>query len=170
MMRFFYIAFLLIGLSSCWPTAFMNPNDTSYPEEWKQFYINPIEVGSPTAPSNYGATLSENMRTGIQNNTRLKLSSKLSDAQVQISGVVSGYSTAPTAIQQNDQVTQNRLTISVNFTIITPTKGLEEIKMTSTRFADYSAGQQLVDVENRLIEEINQQVVQDVVNKLLSNW
>ena len=42
--------------------------------------------------------------------------------------------------------------------------------MTSTRFADYDASQQLSDVESQLLELINQQIVQDVINKLRSNW
>ena len=44
------------------------------------------------------------------------------------------------------------------------------MEFTSSRFADYESNEQLVDVETRLLEAINQQVVQDVVNKLLSNW
>lgn len=170
MMRLALIIVLLTSLTACWPTVFLNPNDNSYPEEWKKFYIFPIEVASPTAPSNYGATLSEQLRSGLQNNTKLKLANTLEDAQVQITGVIRSYSTAPSAIQQNDQVAQNRLTVSVQFTIITPSKGLEEMQMVSTRFADYPANTSLVDVENQLLEEINQQVTQDLINKLLSNW
>lgn len=140
------------------------------PEDWKKFYIAPLEMTSATAPSSYPANLSEALRTGIQNNTRLKLGSKLENSEVKISGVIASYGTSPVAIQQNDQASKNRLTITVNFTIVTPSKGLEELKLTSTRFADYDAALQLVDVETRLLEEINQQVVQDVINKLLSNW
>jgi hypothetical protein len=44
------------------------------------------------------------------------------------------------------------------------------MQMVSTRFADYPANTSLVDVENQLLEEINQQVTQDLINKLLSNW
>lgn len=170
MMRLALIVVLLTSLTACWPTVFLSPNDNSYPEEWKKFYIFPIEVASPTAPSSYGATLSEQLRSGLQNNTKLKLANTLEDAQVQITGVIRSYSTAPSAIQQNDQVAQNRLTVSVQFTIITPSKGLEEMQMVSTRFADYPANTSLVDVENQLLEEINQQVMQDLINKLLSNW
>ena len=170
MIRFAFIALILTSLTACWPTVFLSPNDNSYPEECKQFYIFPIEVASPTAPSNYGANLSEQLRSGLQNNTKLKLANKLEDAQVQITGVIRSYSTAPSAIQQNDQVAQNRLTVSVQFTIVTPSKGLEEMQLVSTRFADYPANTSLVDVENQLLEEINQQVTQDLINKLLSNW
>ena len=91
---------LLAGLSSCWPKAFMNPIDNSMPENWKKFYITPLELSAATAPSNYPANLSEAMRSGIQNNTRLKLASTLDEAEVKISGIISGYNTSPIAIQQ----------------------------------------------------------------------
>ena len=100
----------------------------------------------------------------------LKLASTLEDAQIKISGIISGYNTTPIAIQQGDLAAKNRLTVSVNFTIITPTKGLEKMEFTSSRFADYESNENLTDVETRLLESINQQVVQVVVNKLLSNW
>ena len=87
-----------------------------------------------------------------------------------ISGVAGPLFGKLSSVQQNDNAAKNRLTISINFTILTPTKGLEEIKFTSSRFADYDSNEQLVSVENRLIEEINQQIGQDLINKLLSNW
>jgi hypothetical protein len=165
------IALLIIGLTSCWPKTFLNPIDNSMPEDWKTFSITPLELSATTAPSNYPANLAESLRSGIQNNTRLKLTSNLEDPlTLKISGIISGYNTTPIAIQQGDLAAKNRLTVSVNFTILTPTKGLEKMEFTSSRFADYESTENLVDVETRLLEAINQQVVQDVINKLLSNW
>ncbi len=140
------------------------------PEDWKDFYVTPLELNAATAPANYNATLTESLRNGVQNNTRLKMLTKIDDADVQISGVVNSYNTTPQAVTNGDNAQKNRLTVSVNFTIITPTKGLEKMQMTSTRFADYDASQQLSDVESQLLDLINQQIVQDVINKLRSNW
>lgn len=163
------LSVILPLLSSCWPTRISFVDD-SMPEEWKTFYVTPLELNAATAPASYNATLTETVRNGLQNNTRLKMLADPEQANVQISGIISGYSTSPQAITQGDNAQKNRLTVSVNFTIITPTKGLEKIQMTSSRFADYDATQQLSDVENGLLEVINQQIVQDVINKLRSNW
>ena|SRR6218665_293870 len=170
MKKFFFIVCLGVVLASCWPTALFSPTDKGMPKEWKEFYVNPIEVSSATAPSNYGAVLSENVRSGVQNNTRLKLVSSPKDSTLQVTAVVTNYSTTPVAIQQGDVATENRLSITVNVVITTPSKGLEELTFSSTRFANYDATKQLVDVEQSLIENINQQIVQDVINKLNSNW
>ena len=42
--------------------------------------------------------------------------------------------------------------------------------MTSTRFADFDATSDFTSAESELIDEINKQIVQDVINKLFSNW
>ena len=167
--KFLFIMIALFSLTSCWPTS-VSFRDSSMPETWKKFYVSPLEMTTATAPPNYNALTTESLRTGIQNNTRLRLSPTIDSAEVQISGNITGYSTSPLAIQEGDNASKTRLTISANFTIITPTKGLEKMTLNSSRFADFDASQNLQDVESQLIETINQQIVQDVINKLLSNW
>ena len=44
------------------------------------------------------------------------------------------------------------------------------MKLTSTRFVDYDSNTDLTSIESQLLEEIDQQIVQDIINKLLSNW
>jgi hypothetical protein len=44
------------------------------------------------------------------------------------------------------------------------------MKLTSSRFIDYDSNTDLASVEQDLMRQINEQIVQDVINKLLSNW
>ena len=46
----------------------------------------------------------------------------------------------------------------------------DKMTLTSTRFVDYDSQSDLATVETNLLEEINTQIAQDVINKLLSNW
>jgi hypothetical protein len=46
----------------------------------------------------------------------------------------------------------------------------QEMTLSSTRFADYPTDNNFSVVENELNEQISQQIVQDVINKILSNW
>jgi ligand-binding SRPBCC domain-containing protein len=47
----------------------------------------------------------------------------------------------------------------------------EEVwQFSTTRFADFSASTNLADVEKKLFDEIAAQMVQDLINKLYSNW
>jgi hypothetical protein len=73
-------------------------------------------------------------------------------------------------MQVGDNSAKNRLTIAAKFTIFITDPKEEKIEMTSSRFIDYDSNADLSSLENTLLEEINAQIVQDVVNKLLSNW
>jgi hypothetical protein len=155
-------------LSACWPSR-IGMIDGSMPEEWKAFYVTTLENDAPNAPLSYSVDLSESLKDGIQNNTRLALATQLKDAQVQIEGAVVNYSVSPIALQEGDNAAQNRLSITARFTIFLSTEE-EAWNLTSTRFVDYASSQDLSSVEATLLEEINVQIVQDVINKLRSNW
>ena len=166
------IAVLLIFslLSSCWPTSISFKDKGSMPESWKTFSIKTLEINAANCPLSYSAALTEKLKDGIQNNTRLALNTSLGKGEVTIEGLISSYNVMPLAIQGNDNASQNRLTISVQFSIFVSEPKEDIINLTATRFADFSAATNLSTVESQLVEEISEQIVQDVINKLLSNW
>lgn len=168
-MKFFYFASLLILLTSCWPKS-VSFRDGSMPPEWKTFAVKTLELSAPNAPISYAPALSEKIKDGIQNNTKLLLNPKKELAEVSIEGTISSYSIAPIAIQPGDNAAKNRLTISVNFTIFISKPTEDKMILTSTRFADYDSTEDLASKESELLEEINKQIVQDIINKLFSNW
>jgi hypothetical protein len=169
-MRYFAILVLILGLTSCYPSSISFKDKGSMPEEWKTFSVKTLEVLAPNAPLSYGANLTEQLKDGIQNNTRLLLNTNFGKGEVNIEGRIMSYNVTPIAIQGNDNATQNRLTISVQFSIEITKPKEELISVTSTRFSDFSADKNLASVEAQLLEEINSQIVQDVINKLMSNW
>jgi outer membrane lipopolysaccharide assembly protein LptE/RlpB len=169
-MKFSSLILLLAVLSSCWPSSVSFKDKGSMPEEWKTFSVKTLEILAPNAPLSYGANLTEQLKDGIQNNTRLLLNTNFGKSEVNIDGKITNYSVTPIAIQGNDNATQNRLTISVQFSIEITKPKEELISVTSTRFSDFNANDNLAAVEAQLLEEINTQIIQDVINKLLSNW
>jgi outer membrane lipopolysaccharide assembly protein LptE/RlpB len=169
-MKFGSLILLLAVLSSCWPSSVSFKDKGSMPEEWKTFSVKTLEVLAPNAPLSYGANLTEQLKDGIQNNTRLLLNTNFGKGEVNIDGKITNYNVTPIAIQGNDNATQNRLTISVQFSIEITKPKEELISVTSTRFSDFNANDNLAAVEAQLLEEINTQIIQDVINKLLSNW
>jgi outer membrane lipopolysaccharide assembly protein LptE/RlpB len=140
------------------------------PEEWKEFYVQTLKDNSSNTPLSYAVNLSESIKDGIQNNTRLQLSNDESKAQVYIEGDIVSYGVSPVALQEGDNSALNRLTVSVQFRILTTEPEEDEMSLTSTRYLDYDSNTDLGVVEDQLLEEINEQIVQDVINKLLSNW
>ena len=139
-------------------------------EAWKTFTVKTLENRAPNAPSSYPVTLSEKIKDGVQNNTRLSLNPNLGKGEVNIEGTITSYTVMPIALQEGDNAAKNRLTVTVNFTIFVTQPEEEEMTLTSTRFVDYDSKTDLASVESTLLEEVTTQVVQDVINKLLSNW
>jgi hypothetical protein len=165
------VLLLVLGLlSSCWPTSISFSDKGSMPEEWKFFSVKTLDNNAANAPLSYSTVLSEAVKDGIQNNTKLKLNTSPNSGEVQIEGMITNYAITPIALQEGDVAAKNRLTISANFSIFVKSPKEEEMKLTSTRFFDYDSNSDFSAVEATLIEEINKQIVQDVINKLLSNW
>lgn len=164
---------LLAGLTACWPTS-VSFNDTgSLPACLKHFQMDPLENSASNAPINYPIELTEAVKSGIQNNTRLLLAGENNKPQVTISGKILNYVVSPIALQEGDNASKNRLTVSATMDIYfdCPSDNYShEMKVMSTRFVDFDADQDISSLESQLLTEINAQIVQDVINQLLSNW
>ncbi len=168
-MKYLLLLSLILSLSSCWPTR-VSFIDGTMPEEWKTFSVKTLDNNAPNTPISYAAQLSEKLKDGLQNNTRLLLNPETGKGEVYIEGVISNYTITPVAIQEGDNSAKNRLTVSVQFTIFVSEPEEDKILLTCTRFVDYDSNTDLATSESTLMEEVSTQIVQDVINKLLSNW
>jgi hypothetical protein len=169
-MKYLFIIALLFSMSACWPTSVSFNDIGSIPPEWKHFSLSNLENNAPNSPINFSGFLSDKIRDGIQNNTRLKLSTTPNSGEVRIEGVISNYVITPVAIQSGDNVAKNRLTVTCSMKIAITSPKEQEMTVSSTRFADYPTDKNFSEVESELNELISQQIVQDVINKILSNW
>ncbi len=168
-MRFGLLIISVFILTSCWPTR-IGFKDQNFPEEWKVFHLKTLNNRSPNTPLSYSAILSEVIKDGIQNSTSLALGTSPDEAQLQIEGTIDSYTITPLAILEGDQASQNRLSVSVTFKIYISEPEEDEMTLRSTRFIDYDAGVDLGVVESTLLDAVNEQIVQDVINQLFSNW
>ena len=169
MMRILTFFILIFICSSCWPVS-VSFKDVQFPEEWEEFYVITFENTAANTPLSYAVLLSEDVKTGLQNNTRLMLSNGEEYAQLVIEGTISNFSIQPVALQEGDEAASNRVTVSVDFIVTekVPEEKTKEFRI--SRFVDYSSDQDYASIENELLTEINEQIVQDVINKLSSNW
>ncbi len=169
-MKGILILCLMFILSSCWPTS-VSFRDGSVPPEWKKFMVSTFENKASNAPISYSSNLTELVKDAIQNRVGLTLVTEESEhPQVSITGTVASYSITPLSLQENSAEVKNRLTIRANFEIFISEPEEDVMKVNSSRFADYDASQDVGAIQDQLLEEINDQIVQDVINKLLSNW
>jgi len=169
-MRYAGLIALLMLVSACWPSSIALIDKGSMPEAWKTFSVRTLENNAPSTPVSYAANLSERIKDGIQNNTRLLLNPETGGGELVIEGRINGYSISPIAIQPGDQAAKNRLTISCDFSFLIREPKEEKQTLAVSRFVDFDASVNLANAETQLLEEINAQITQDVINKLLSNW
>lgn len=159
--------FLFFGCKS-YSISFKDNGTT--PEEWKSFSIKNLETTAPNCPLDYAPKLTENLKDALQNNTRLSLNTKTGSGEVYIEGNVTTYQVTPIAIQNNNNASQNRLTIGVQFIIYISAPKEEIMNLNASRFADFNSSTNLSTIEGELLEQINSQIAQDLINKLLGNW
>lgn len=136
--------------------------------ECKTFSVGIFENSNPNAPVNYGQLFTEDLKDAILNRTKYQLVGENGDLHFE--GKITGYSITPLSIQNNEESAQNRLTISISVIHTNKVKDSLNFSQTFRRFSDYPSDQDISSVETVLLDEINEQITQDILNKLNSNW
>ena len=129
-----------------------------------EFFPNYAPLAQPTLSQQF----TEALRDIFLNQTKLDLVKDNGD--LQFSGKITDYQTAPVGITANEIAAQNRLTITVVVTFVNTKDESKNFEQTFSKYADYDSSNPLGDVEARLIEEINELLVQDIFNQSVSNW
>jgi hypothetical protein len=119
----------------------------------------------PTLSQNF----TEALKDKFQSQTNLELVTRGGDMNFE--GSITGYNAAPIAIQSgSDLAAQTRLTITVNVKFTNSKNEKQNFESTFSRYADFESSKSLSSEEDRLIKEINEQLVQDIFNKAVVNW
>jgi hypothetical protein len=129
-----------------------------------QYFTNQAPLAKPTLSNSF----TESLKDLLQTQTKLALVSKYGD--IQFEGYISGYRNAPVAITGNETAAKNRLTISVKVKYINTQDPEKNFEQSFSRYSEYNSNLDLTAVEDELILEINDQLVQDIFNKAMSNW
>lgn len=129
-----------------------------------EYFANRAPLANPLTSQK----LTETLKDLFISQTSLTLVKKQGDLQFE--GEIIGYRTAPMAIQGNETAALNRLTITVSVRFKNQKDKKQNFESNFTRFADFASSENLTSVEEGLIEEINDQLVQDIFNKSVSNW
>lgn len=132
------------------------------------FSVEIFEEQAANAPAGYGITFTEFLRDFVVSRTKLKMN-KL-EADIEISGKVISYNTTPVSIQSGEVAATNRLTVVLEVSVINNVEEKQSFEKKFSQFSDYESSEDLSSVEDALLEDINEKLAQDIVNKLSSNW
>lgn len=161
---FLFIGFVLLALPSC---------DVSYSMldqsiEADTFSVDVFKEDASNAPAGYGIGYTEFLRDYMLSRTKMKL--KQRDADIQVSGRIIGYRTIPAAVQSNETAALNKLEVTISVEVTNNVNEKQGFKSNFKQFSNYNASFQLSAVEEELLEDINNRLSQDIINKLSSNW
>lgn len=161
-----YLGVLLLAcfMSSCGVYSF-----TGASIQGKTINIHVLENKAPNVVPTLSASLTNKIRSRILSQTGLApVNAENSDYDLK--GQIVSYQVSISGVQQTQQVSQNRLTISVNATFTNRLNDKASFTQTFSRFADFPATQTVQAVEAALIEEIGTQIADDIFNKAFVNW
>jgi hypothetical protein len=160
------VAFMLTAVTACKIYSFSGANINPNIKSMSIAYFNNDSGNGPAIASDL---FTNALKEKMLNSTTLRFENF--DGDVQFEGRIVGYNysiQAPTGGQASDL---RRITITVMVTFINniePDNGFENMRF--TRFADFPVNENLEAIEERLIGEINEQLVDDIFNKAFVRW
>lgn len=156
---------LLFFLSSCGIYSF---KDVTIPPEVKTIRVAYIENRARYVNPQLSPQLSDRLRQKINNQTRLTVIQS-DDAHYDISGFVSGYDVTTSGIS-NQQAATNRLTVSVHLIFKNRLDDTKSFEADVSRNFEFSATRSLNQAEAELGDAIIRNMVDEIFNRIFSNW
>ena len=163
--KLFFVSCFFIALSSCGVYKF---KDISIEPNAKTVRIQYLENRARYVNPQLSPQLTDKLRLKINNQTRLT-PTQAPEADYDISGFVSDYTVTTSGIS-NQQAATNRLTVTVHVVFqnkISPTKNFEA---DVSRNFEFSATLSLSQAEAQLGETIVRNMVDEIFNRVFSNW
>jgi len=154
-------------LAGC--TYTLKLTDASFPPELKSVSIENFDNTSSFAVPGLSQRFTEALRDKFTRETNLFVSDE-PGGEWTFSGAITRYAITPIAPTGDELTALNRLTITVSVDFENTLVEDGGWSSSFSRFADYESSSQLSDVQDGLIDDINLQLVQDVFNKVASNW
>lgn len=138
------------------------------PVEIKNFRVNYLENKAQYINTQLSPQLTERLKSKIISNTRLTQTNK-DDADYDIGGYVSQYYTSTVGIS-GTQSNTNRLTVGFHLVFKNNRDETKNFETDIMRTFDFSALLSLSQAESNLIEDIIKNTVDEIFNKIFSNW
>lgn len=166
MRKFLVLAALTLSVCSCGIYSF---SGTSIQPDINTITIGYFEYRALKVNPSLSNDLTEAIRTRFRRMTRLEQVD--TDGDLEITGEVTGYTVAASAVAAGDVASKNRLTITVkvNFTNRKyPEDNFEDKNFSG--YADYDSTLSLDAVEAGLTTKIVDKLVEDIFNATVAQW
>jgi len=159
------LLFCLLGvvLHSCYSFR-----GVSIAPDVETYYVRSVRLSDFSAPPDTPERFMEQLREKVRTQSRLKWNEV--DPDIEFDCEISGFRVSNEANQQGNEVSLNRLTISVKVAYINHTNEEENWNKTVSFGIPFDASVDLQEVQDGYITDIFEQISENIFNDAFANW
>lgn len=161
----FSFSAIVFGLNSCKVYSFTG---ASVPSDIHSFTVELFQNRANNGPASLPQSFTDKLKLKFQTEANLKQASF--DGDLQFRGAITGYAITSDAAVANTTSALLRLTITVQVDFVNTKNEKDKWTENFSRFVQVPSNEDISTVEDRLIEEINKQLVDDIFQKALVKW
>jgi len=155
-----------LSLSGCGIYSFTG---TSIQNDVNTIHIEYFEYKAQKVNPTLSNDLTEELRTRFRRMTRLQEVEQ--DADLEITGEVTGYNITAAAITADEIAARNRLTVTVRVNFTNRKYPEDDFDgKTFTAFAEFNSDLDFNSVESTLCSEIIEKLIEDIFNATVAQW
>ena len=138
----------------------------------KTFAVRTFETVAANAPPTLAVEFTEKLKDKVRSETPLVL--RTDEPDCEFSGEVADFRVVPVAPKPGETVSANQLRIRLKVRYTINKEGIKTEYPSQGRdfefFAEFPADQELLTIQNRLMDDISKQLLEDIFNAAFNNW
>lgn len=158
------LAFMLQG---CIPSYKFNGSALNY-DVYKTINISEFPIRAALVYPPLQQTFENKLLDTVTRQTRLQETD--GNADLEMTGEITGYSLSPQSVGEDAYATETRLTITVRVKYTDNKNPQNDIDQTFSAYRQFSSTLMLTDVQDDLCNEISEELVNLIFNATLGNW
>ena len=165
----FLILSPLLFLTGCKPVFTFNGSILNY-DIYKTIYVSDFPIRASLVYPPLQQTFENEILNYVTRQTKLQVSDNPNNADINLSGEITGYSLSPQAVGTDAYATETRLTISVRVKYTDNQNPANNVDQTFSAYRQFSSSLMLTDVQDELCQQISEELATLIFNATLGNW
>ncbi len=159
---------ILLPLGSCIPRYTLNGSSINY-DIYKTVNIGEFPIRAALVYPPLQQTFENALLDYVTRNTRLQVTDN-NNADLQLTGEITGYSLSPQAVGTDAYATETRLTITVHIIYTDNKNEANNIDQSYSAYRQFDSSLMLTDVQDELCQQISDEIVTLIFNSTFGNW
>lgn len=158
---------LAVTMAGCIPTYKFNGSAINY-NVYKTIDISDFPIRAALVYPPLQQTFENKLLDAVTRQTRLQEID--GNADLEMTGEITGYSLSPQAVGTDAYATETRLTITVRVKYTDTKNSSNNVDQSFSAYRQFSSSLMLTDVQDELCNEICTELVDLIFNATLGNW